>query len=262
MPADEYGAQMYNGALAVIGGAPGQPAPDLIETIKNMQRSDPEAREQWKAFCDTMSARAHDPAKHDPSFLQSFLDQYGAGMRWNSPGGLAGRADFVDLFKEGQRRSMAFKEAWHQYCDVFGGGMPDPARHQVSFLLGFLDFLAWRAIIVLEGGVVPPENVERDGIQPRSKRPRTSQQSFSTASPIGPDLLDDDKLWKDQLVMRVKGVQRSGGQDAWAMFVEQQNHYGGPRDRDPNRHSPEALQMFLTMHASNAFGDTASQVMN
>mmetsp|Transcript_8372 Transcript_8372/g.15667 ORF Transcript_8372/g.15667 Transcript_8372/m.15667 type:complete len:541 (+) Transcript_8372:41-1663(+) len=47
------------------------------------------------------------------------------------------REEMVTFIKRGQRESPAFKERWAAFCDRFGRGFYDPARHNTRFLEDF-----------------------------------------------------------------------------------------------------------------------------
>lgn len=49
----------------------------LVSTIKEMQRSDSNAREAWWEYCDTQLAGVRDPNRHDSHVLQEFLARQG-----------------------------------------------------------------------------------------------------------------------------------------------------------------------------------------
>eukprot|EP00425_Heterocapsa_triquetra_P031224 CAMPEP_0195111742 /NCGR_PEP_ID=MMETSP0448-20130528/96998_1 /TAXON_ID=66468 /ORGANISM="Heterocapsa triquestra, Strain CCMP 448" /LENGTH=75 /DNA_ID=CAMNT_0040148541 /DNA_START=1 /DNA_END=225 /DNA_ORIENTATION=- len=52
---------------------------DPVATIKQMQKNDPAAREQWQAYCEQHGNGVRDPAKHEPHFMQTFIQRYTAG---------------------------------------------------------------------------------------------------------------------------------------------------------------------------------------
>merc|ERR1711933_55643 len=57
----------------------------------------------------------------------------------DSSTGLTGREAFVAKVKNHQRQSHGFKMRWYEYCDKFGRGFYDPARHEVRFLEDFFE---------------------------------------------------------------------------------------------------------------------------
>merc|ERR1711862_707719 len=57
----------------------------LHATIKEMQKTDPEARLQWIAYVTEHGEGNRDPARHDDDFIQAFLDQYESGERMEVP---------------------------------------------------------------------------------------------------------------------------------------------------------------------------------
>eukprot|EP00420_Gonyaulax_spinifera_P028423 CAMPEP_0197910396 /NCGR_PEP_ID=MMETSP1439-20131203/70822_1 /TAXON_ID=66791 /ORGANISM="Gonyaulax spinifera, Strain CCMP409" /LENGTH=76 /DNA_ID=CAMNT_0043532049 /DNA_START=56 /DNA_END=283 /DNA_ORIENTATION=+ len=57
---------------------------ELVQTIKDMQRSDPAAKEQWWAYCDSVGQGVRDPAKHTLVFIQTFINKYNQGLRFEA----------------------------------------------------------------------------------------------------------------------------------------------------------------------------------
>ncbi|CAK0907805.1 unnamed protein product, partial [Prorocentrum cordatum] len=53
----------------------------LVNRVKRMQSRDPDAREQWSALCVKHGGGVRDPARHDASFLQSFIARYHNGKK-------------------------------------------------------------------------------------------------------------------------------------------------------------------------------------
>ncbi|CAE7030672.1 unnamed protein product [Symbiodinium natans] len=50
----------------------------LAEKVKNLQRSNPQAKEAWWAYCDSQGGGTRDPMRHDTDSLQAFLTSQGA----------------------------------------------------------------------------------------------------------------------------------------------------------------------------------------
>lgn len=61
------------------GGKGGNPSPDiqLVEQVKAVQRLSPEWKAAWRRYCDESARSVYDPARHDNTFLQGFLEQSG-----------------------------------------------------------------------------------------------------------------------------------------------------------------------------------------
>lgn len=49
----------------------------LVNQIKELQRSNPQAKESWWQFCDTTLGGVRDPNKHDADTLKVFLAEFG-----------------------------------------------------------------------------------------------------------------------------------------------------------------------------------------
>ncbi|CAE7656136.1 PFK4 [Symbiodinium pilosum] len=50
---------------------------ELVEKVKNLQRSNPQAKEAWWAYCDGQCGGMRDPMRHDAPSLQTFLTSQG-----------------------------------------------------------------------------------------------------------------------------------------------------------------------------------------
>jgi len=216
-----------------VGSDPQQE--ELVEKVKNLQRGDVVAKEQWIAYAELQGENIRDPSKHNAAFLHAFLTQFQSGVRLESISG----ANLGELVKEGQKKSKNWKSVWSQYCQLYGGGMNDPVRHDTSFLVGFIDFVAQRASMSLGTPMI--------GSEPPAKRMRHGDWSSDWGMSTGLTAMDMQvgpmNPTKDQLVMRVKGYQRQGeaAKEKWASFCD--THFGGVRD--PNRHDAATLQQFL-----------------
>eukprot|EP00416_Gambierdiscus_australes_P038335 CAMPEP_0171107430 /NCGR_PEP_ID=MMETSP0766_2-20121228/66797_1 /TAXON_ID=439317 /ORGANISM="Gambierdiscus australes, Strain CAWD 149" /LENGTH=222 /DNA_ID=CAMNT_0011568731 /DNA_START=76 /DNA_END=744 /DNA_ORIENTATION=- len=213
---------------------------DLVAQIKDLQRNEPGAKEQWWAYCDALGQGVHDPAKHPSSFVQTFIDNHKAGQRFEAAtptGGGGGGADphmLALLCKEGQRKSPHWKTTWAQYCMSYGGGRNDPEKHDMSFLVGFLDYVGQRGMMALTAGGASLADLGG----PAAKRARTGP-----AGPAGPSARGYfNAPEKDGLVARLKAFQRSSeeAKELWGSYCDQ--HLGGVRD--PARHDSATLQQF------------------
>merc|ERR1719491_580552 len=61
-----------------MGGPPMDPAKDnLVQRIKQFQRSGEQQKQAWWSYCDTMRGTVRDPAKHDIQSLQEFISNNG-----------------------------------------------------------------------------------------------------------------------------------------------------------------------------------------
>jgi len=49
----------------------------LVDKIKNLQRTDADAKAKWWAFTDEQHGGVHDPKKHDQAVLEQFLSTNG-----------------------------------------------------------------------------------------------------------------------------------------------------------------------------------------
>eukprot|EP00747_Dinoflagellata_sp_TGD_P162093 gnl/TRDRNA2_/TRDRNA2_179305_c0_seq1.p1 gnl/TRDRNA2_/TRDRNA2_179305_c0~~gnl/TRDRNA2_/TRDRNA2_179305_c0_seq1.p1 ORF type:complete len:240 (+),score=19.47 gnl/TRDRNA2_/TRDRNA2_179305_c0_seq1:83-721(+) len=205
------------------------PAPEaLVAQVKENQRNDPVFKDQWGKYCQQHGEGFRDPSKHEAYFIQAFLDQYASGAFADMP--VEGADALVTLIKEGQRRSSNFKTAWSGYCQMYGSGFNDPAKHDHKFIVSFLDFVGQRGTASLSWGAMgtPPGMMHMGG--PALKKARTAP--VSTGDPM-----------KDRLVERIKNYQKSGDaqKQAWWTFCDMnlEGHH------DPARHETAILSEFI-----------------
>jgi len=188
-------------------------AETLIDQIKEIQRKDSSGKMAWWKYADEQGKGMRDPAKHDDTFLQYFINQYKVGA---FAGGVTEERKLGELFKEGQRFSPAFKAAWANYVNVSGFGNNDPTRQEKEALVFFLDQLGKAGSRGLHWGGPPAKRARHEG----------------TGDPE-----------KDRLVETVKTFQRSSeaNKELWYAFCETQ-----PKQlRDPARYSNDMLQSFI-----------------
>ncbi|CAK0905837.1 unnamed protein product [Prorocentrum cordatum] len=106
----------------------------IVDQVKEMQRSDPVAKAQWNLYCEVLGENTKDPAKLDTTSIRDFIKQFEEGVRWDDQ---QDEASMVEQIKKMQRSDPAAKAQWYTYCEVFGGNVRDPARHEDAFLRDF-----------------------------------------------------------------------------------------------------------------------------
>jgi len=201
-------------------------AEGLIEQVKNLQKNDKAAKEQWDAFTDLEGKGVRDPKRHTPEFLQAFLTHLSSGGRLApSP-----EADLTQAIKTLQKKCTPFKNVWAQFCAMNGGGMNDPAKHDGNFHMKFFEALSQAAGgggMAMAGG----------GDNPMKRMKTASGMGMGTSFGGGP---------KEALVNRLKAFQRSGNdqKELWATYADR--FLGGVRD--PSRHDAPTLEEFCTNH--------------
>lgn len=161
---------------------------------------------------------------------------YGSAVGGAGAGG-GMSADFVGLVKTGQRISSSFKGCWQGYCNAYGNGTMDPAKHEQTYITGFFDYLGQLGLADLAAAPVAP-SVGSKRSAPSSWSMPPAKRTMGVA-PQG-HAMDDEKT---ALVDRVKSLQRQNQdiKQAWSVFVD--DYHNGTRD--PARHSKETLETFL-----------------
>lgn len=208
----------------------------IVTQIKEMQKCDSSAKEQWIAYTDVSGQGTRDPNKHDRDFLEGFLRQMQSGQR------LVPNEDskplLTEVIKVMQRKSSNFKILWSAYCQQNGGGLNDPTRHDGTHLLKFFEFLSQSASHSDTTAVLGSSSTAPGADENPLKRLRDSSGGSMS---MGMDAA------KEALVVSIKAHQRLGPEqkEAWNSYAD--NFLGGTRD--PARHSISALQEFCNQHA-------------
>mmetsp|Transcript_70333 Transcript_70333/g.205703 ORF Transcript_70333/g.205703 Transcript_70333/m.205703 type:complete len:298 (+) Transcript_70333:60-953(+) len=231
---------------------------DVVAAVKELQRTDPAAREQWRLYCENQGGGVRDPNKHPTQFLQVFLSEFHAGIRPEISSQQA--SSLVDFVKEGQRKSAHWKQAWSLYCQSYGAGINDPSKHNQQFLVAFLDFLGQNGVAAF-GSAPPTPGADPTGTVPGAdaaerllKRPRTTAPGmpvpglFPGVMPMPMPVVgvSTGDLEKDALVMRVKAFQRSGDaqRQLWSDYCDERLN----GKRDPVKHDKIILETFLAIN--------------
>lgn len=222
--------EVYAGVVATYGEESHEL---LVSQVKDLQRSDQNAREQWVAFTDLSGQGKRDPSKHTADFLKSFLVQLSSGAKLPVPV-QEETVSISEMVKLMQKKSSNFKNVWAQYCFQCGGGKNDPMKHDSSYHLKFFDFLAQQAYLSMS-----MDPMAQGAVEPPAKRMRGAGAAVWSIGVTGDST-------KEQLVQQVKNFQRQGEpqKELWGKYADL--YLGGVRD--PSRHDAATLQEFCTNH--------------
>mmetsp|Transcript_14419 Transcript_14419/g.21834 ORF Transcript_14419/g.21834 Transcript_14419/m.21834 type:complete len:334 (-) Transcript_14419:127-1128(-) len=240
----------------------------LATQVKELQRTDTHAREQWAVFADTAGGGKRDPSKHSAEFLSGFLDQLNSGLQMPASTPPVDTAEELatvcGAVKIMQKRSTGFKTAWKLYCEDYGGGTFDPAKHEMNFLVEFMDFLSSAAY---GGGRAAAGNNGTWGgttwpAEPPAKRMRPGAAAAAATQPARAGVPAGGMPQAGQWAQQAGGRLVAGSKEYYVAQVkhyqklgEQQNtHWGAYADqflngvRDPNRHEGAVLKEFCDNH--------------
>jgi len=246
-------------SVAASAAPPSAGKVSLVQLVKNIQRTDPEAKVRWVNFCESHGHRKHDPNAHDEAFLNTFFDalargeiplepvqanatqpgvvqagamqpgmvQVGNNETASQPlsGPLAlpnldgGKDGLVQAVKNIQRGDPISKQRWVNYCEMNGHRKHDPNVHEEGFLVSF--FQALRSGEIPTEAIVPATSSQ--------ERPCNAQDAI-----VG---------GKTTLVAFVKNLQRTdpSGKNRWIHFCE--SH--GQKKHDPGIHDEAFLVRFV-----------------
>uniref|UniRef100_A0A7S1PLM7 Uncharacterized protein n=1 Tax=Alexandrium catenella TaxID=2925 RepID=A0A7S1PLM7_ALECA len=245
--------QRVNPAKVIVSDEE-DPEGDVVNNVKELQRTDPVAREQWGLYCETLGGGIRDPSKHPSSFVQNFLTEYESGVRHDAFPQDGQATNLTDIVKEGQRRSTHWKQAWQLYCQTYGGGVNDPLKHDRQFIIAFLDFLGQHGVgafgpLLGTSTTTPSAPTSTDGERP-SKRPKPTVSpvltGFGTGGLTVPNNSGDPE--KDSLVMKIKAFQRSGEAQRQMWWDYCDERLSGIRD--PAKHDKTILEAFISLNAA------------
>jgi len=245
-----------------------QNSADPVAAIKQMQREDPNAKEQWWAYCESLGNGVRDPAKHPPAFLQTFISQYQSGVQFETP---QTSGDFVQVFKELQKRSENFRASWASYCQSQGKGVNDPSKHNKEYMVSFIDQLCRMSNmhmgIPIGGWGAPPAKRPRLGVMEGPMLPRGPPMMpmmpimggkgkggcgggcggfaagiRSKPGPYGPPMAVTDPV-KQGLVDKIKTYQRASQaqKELWWSYCDTVLQ----GTRDPAKHDKATLSKFI-----------------
>lgn len=212
--------------------------PNLVAQIKEMQRTDSDAKEQWHAYTQTVGDGNRDPARHTAEFIHGFIQARAEGRRFEVQAPPDISVDLIPALKMLQKKSGNFRTAWAAYCSQQGWGVNDPAKHEAFYHVKFFDFLMAKFNDNMGLPVCPP--IMEEG---SAKRARTDGGKGGSSWNQG-----EDDGRREELVTQVKNFQRKGEaqKELWEWYADTQ--LGGTRD--PARHEPGVLQDFMWNHAS------------
>lgn len=76
---DDYNTGAFAGMAPLALPAYTPPDPSVIEILKQMQRSDPQAKELWNAYCNKLGGGKRDPTVHNALFVEDFIEKFSSG---------------------------------------------------------------------------------------------------------------------------------------------------------------------------------------
>jgi hypothetical protein len=111
---------------------------ELVNKIKEFQRSSEENKQAWWTFCDSQELQKRDPALHEEDVLQAFLADHGIqGVQGTKTEHFI-KQELINKIKTFQRSSEEQKQAWWSFCDQQEGQNHDPARYEIAVLRAFV----------------------------------------------------------------------------------------------------------------------------
>lgn len=241
----------------------------LVAQIKELQRSDVMAKQQWGFYCTQNGGGIRDPSKHEADFIHTFLEQYSAGTLVVEES--HGENELTQCIKTAQQKSRAFSNAWKAYCATRGKGVNDPLKHEPGFLQEFLTFVGDQAqmALAMNGGgggggwsAGPPAKRFKGagggmgggmgggfgGGMGGMGGLQALLGAMGGGGAMGGAMGGMDPV-KDGLVNKIKTFQRSGQECKELWWAHCDNALGGVRD--PAKHSAGVLRAFLSGNGIN-----------
>jgi len=226
--------------VVVIGS--GDPVKDeLVIKVKTLQRSSPAAREMWDDYCLQALTGNKDPARHTAESMRNFLEAYERGekpMPQPGAGGPVLRLRGVPFQCDVEDVVEFLKEYGVDWTQVTLGVDATGRMAGEAYVVFPSTQLADRAMIEKQRMEIHGRYIElfRSSFEEKREALELVQKTAEQA-PLTGDVM------KDQLVQKVKAVQRSGasGKNQWERFCDAMR----TGNRDPVRHSSESLRNFL-----------------
>ncbi|CAE7028250.1 Esrp1 [Symbiodinium natans] len=231
----------------------------LVMKIKQIQRSGQEAKDAWYRYCESTRTGNHDPARHTPESLKAFIEAYERG---EAPEQAAQKV--VQLSPILRLRGVPFQATVDdvvQFLTEFG---IDQSRVRMSLREGRPTGEAYVQFSSVQDAESALQTKQRQEIIGRYiELFRSCQEDFDKSSGSGFSAGGMQGAWsqnavpppvmaltnapapgsKEELVAAVKKIQRNyeDGKTKWEEYC------GVLRtgNRDPARHTPQALKMFL-----------------
>lgn len=233
--------------------------PQLVARVRFVLRENGQMAENaWREACSARGDTSFDPARHDPEFLASFIEQIGR---------LAAQASsLVEQVKDLKRRSPTANAAWHRFCQ--GKSDVDPKKFEASFLQQFIDYC--RRCLQKDADSQACQEANADTIQRVHHLQRITHDAKarwrthcinSGKNSFDPKAHSEDfiqkylqlmeaagvKLPSQELVRRIKTLQAKDGTalQAWNEFCDDR----GEGRYDPETHQDSFLESFLDNQA-------------
>lgn len=234
---------------------------DLVWKVKGIQRSSNEGKEQWYAFCDASRTGNRDPSRHTTASLTNFLESY---YRGEPPEARASSASGDGRVV--RMRGVPFQSDCHdvvQFLSEYGidssnvalgcgdDGRPTGEAYVVFPSKPHADrALDEKQRQEIKGRYIELFRSSYDEMNQASRKPGASAVSSWSGAPG----VRSEDAEKEELVSRVKAVQRSGqdGKEYWYAYCDAAR----TGNRDPSRHSNESLKSFLEAHRQGEPVDT------
>jgi hypothetical protein len=174
-------------------------------------------------------------------------------------GGGGAPPDLANWVKIGQKSSRAFKDGWATYCQMYGGSLNDPAKHDPTYISEFINYVGQLVMENLQAQqmqaqqmYMPPPMMAGPPVGAMPGAKRRMAESFSEpprkrAAPPRQSAGGDGDAEKAELVDQIKALQRQdkSAKEAWWQYTD--DNHGGVHD--PNRHDKEVLREFLNNYA-------------
>jgi len=238
----------------------------LVQNVKMIQKSGDEEKQKWWSFCDRQGMTTYDPARHAVAFLKSFLQEYNSGQPAAASPSTNPFAGMEDDGKVVRLRGLPFSANVPEVVQFLAAYEVDASQVAINHGLdgrptgeAFVIFpsaeAASRALQELQRAQMGTRYIElfASTYAEWGRASQNCDQMMGMAAPgqargVEQSTGDPDL---DALVLRVKGIQRSGedAKQKWWAYCD--NTGAAARGYDPKRHGAEFLGAFLTAFDAN-----------
>eukprot|EP00933_Yihiella_yeosuensis_P010695 TRINITY_DN11748_c0_g1_i1.p1 TRINITY_DN11748_c0_g1~~TRINITY_DN11748_c0_g1_i1.p1 ORF type:complete len:1088 (-),score=212.75 TRINITY_DN11748_c0_g1_i1:241-3504(-) len=205
----------------------------LVQKVKGIQRTDSAGKEKWESFADAARMGSRDPCKHPEQNLKLFLDALEKGEDPVDAAATVGGGRFLRM------RGVPFQSTMQDVVEFLATFKVQDS--QIAFARRHDGKPTGEAYVMFRSGTQAERAL--DELQKQEIHGRYIELFRSTEEEYEYAARANSAMDQDQLVARVKQIQRSGpdAKELWYKFCEDTK----TGNRDPARHTVESLRNFV-----------------
>lgn len=242
------------GMPCVAGGDPSV-TPELVNQVKQLQRSSPKLRNMWKELCDSEGGGVRDPIRHTLSFLQRFVSEAAQALGEAERGGAAIPPPQQHQHPRQQQRRQppaARPPASGDASSRMQRGIGGPAHARPP--------PGGRGMSAPPAGRGPPDRQQKMPPPPppgAGGRPPPRGGEVEVFNPLPEGVNGSGAAWREVLE-KTRTIKTASPE--WQDFWNGVCDIHGTGNRDPKRHDVPFLEFFVHLAQQNGFNLAAAQM--